>query len=384
MRFSFLVASILALAAAGCSREGFSHSAGKDVLSADTLTTEASLLVLEEPAALPGVTLVTVRNPWKTEGKPLAKLALMARGSEVDTTLLPGDLTGFLTVPLERTAVFAGVHAAAYTELDALGSLCAVADADYLPEADTVAALVRRGAIINVGAAASPSLEKLISSRAQAVLLSPMQDQALPAVPPGAVIIPMADYLETTPLARAEWLRLIGRLTGREAVADSIYHAVRQEYTDIASRAAATTSPRPKVLTETEFSGVWYVPAGGSYMSRLISDAGGESPWAEIPGTGSVAMDMERVLASAADADVWLIRTYGYEPTLKTLRAANSRNSAFRAFRTGQVWVCNSALRPIFNDLAFHPERILNDMAAIFHPELSMDGELRYYRRAEK
>lgn len=353
-------------------------------MEADTLTQEASLLVLEEPAELPGVTLATILNPWQPEGKPLARLALVERGAAIDTALLPDDLSGTLAVPVERAAVFAGVHTAAFTELDALEGLCAVADAEYLPEADTVAALVRGGAVMNVGAAASPSLEKLLSSRAQAVLLSPMQDQALPVVPAGAVIVPMADYLETTPLARAEWLRLIGRLTGRAEMADSIYRAVCEDYAAIASKAAGADSPRPKVLTETEFSGVWYVPAGGSYMSRLISDAGGVSPWEDVPGTGSVAMDMERVLAAASDADVWLIRTYGYEPTLSTLRAANSRNSAFRAFRTGEVWVCNSAERPVFNDLAFHPERVLRDMAFIFHPELRLDGRMLYYKLAEK
>lgn len=357
-----------------------SHPSSESAISAggDTLTVHSSLLTMTDyPQG--GTTLVEIRNPWDSTGV-LSRMALVPRDSAVPEWL-PADYAVVRT-PVRRMAVFSGVHTSALVELGGTDALAAVADGGFFAPDDMVSALLREGRVADVGAAASPSVEKLTASRVEAVLLSPMQGQKLPQLPRGICAVEMADYLETTPIGRAEWILLIGKLLGKYDEAAQIFKGVVDEYNALQFK-AALCSTLPLVITETEYAGTWYVPAGESYMSRMISDAGARTPWTGTPGTGSLSLDMARVLADGIDADFWLIRTYGSEPTLAGLKAANPLNAKFKAFREGGVYGCDSSVRPIFNDVAFHPERVLADMVAIFHPSLMPGYEPRYYRKAE-
>lgn len=376
MNVRHLIAGVLAaIILPSCSH----HSTEKAVDAAgDTLTVHSSLLTLTDYSR-GGTTLVEIRNPWDSTGV-LSRMALVPRDSAVPEWV-PADYSVVRT-PVRRMAVFSGVHTSALAELDALDALAAVADGGFFAPGDTVSAMLRDGRVTDVGASTSPSTEKLIASRTEAVLLSPMQGQSLPTLPPGAVAVEMADYLETTPIGRAEWILLIGKLLDKYDDAARIFGEVVDEYKTLREKAAQTDT-RPLVLTETEYSGTWYVPAGESYMCRMIADAGARTPWSDTAGTGSLSLDMARVLADGIDADYWLIRTYGSEPSLAGLKAANPLNTKFKAYREGGVYGCDSAVRPIFNDAAFHPEHVLADMVAIFHPTVLPGYEPRYYRKAE-
>ena len=200
-------------------------------------------------------------------------------------------------------------------------------------------------------------------------------------LPENMVAVECADYLEPTPIGRAEWILLLGELTGRRDEARQILTDVIDNYTDLVFKATTAKSPRPKVLTETEQSGVWYVPAGQSYQARMLTDAGAFYPWGAEEGTGSLPLSLEKVAERAIDADVWLVRGYGYTPSAKTLVAQNPRYAAFKPVKDGNVYGCDTAERPIFNDIAFHPDRILADYVAIFHPDAMPDYELKYFSK---
>ncbi|MDE6277633.1 MAG: ABC transporter substrate-binding protein [Muribaculaceae bacterium] len=374
-----LIAAIALIACSGPKQDKFNAGDDFDTV-ADTLTLHASLLTLSR-LPIAGAAAADIRSPWDSSAF-LARLLLVPRDST-----LPEDLAVGRTVvrtPLTCAAVFSGVHTSALAELGALDALVAVADGSYIPAGDTVRTLIARGDVADLGPAQSPSLERLIAAAPDAVLLSPMQGERMPAVPKGAVIIPMADYLENSPIGRAEWILLLGMLFGHDSEAMAIFDRVVNDYCDLQLSAELAPGPKPLVLTDTEYSGAWYVPAGQSYMARMIADAGARTPWSDTPGTGSLTLDMERVLAGAANADFWLIRSYGSMPSLASVRAINPLNANFKAFREGAVYGCDTEKSPIFNDTAFHPERVLADLIAIFHPEAMAAGyQLRYYRKAQ-
>lgn len=372
-RIKFIIFTALIAILPSCRPGGGGEFATDGVEAADTLTLHSRLLTIAELPESPA-TLVDIRSPWDSAAY-LARYVLVPRDSVLPENL-PDNRT-LLRTPLESASVFSAVHTSAMAELGALGALSAVADGRFFLPGDTVRTLLEAGKISDVGAAASPSLEKLIASRAQAVLLSPMQGIQLPALPPKAVAIPMADYLETSPIGRAEWILLIGKLFGKDKEAAGILDKVVNDYCDLQFK-AALTSERPLVITETEYGGAWYVPAGDSYMSHIIRDAGARTPWSDTPGTGSLTLNMERVLAEGSEADYWLIRSYG-PTTLSSLKAANPLNAKFKAWREGGVYFCDTSEKPIFNDVAFHPERVLADMIAIFHPSALPDHQSRYY-----
>ena len=68
-----------------------------------------------------------------------------------------------------------------------------------------------------------PDIERIIDLRADAILLSPFENSGgygrLEQI--GVPIIECADYMETSALGRAEWMKFYGLLYGKEHEADS-------------------------------------------------------------------------------------------------------------------------------------------------------------------
>ena len=365
----FLIFGILLLSLLNCS--GGAQKTVED-MGGDTLTSSATLLKMVDCG---DYIYVEITDPWR--GEPMARMALIDR--EADEAMVPDGCIP-VRVPVERSAVFSSVHTSPLFELGCGDAITAVADGQYFPKTDIVSELLSSGQIADIGSSMSPDVERLLGLETETVLLSPMQDSDHSALTrAGISVVPMADYLETTPLARAEWVKLLGALYGALPKADSLYAAVEEEYNMLAE-AAKKTDERPKVLTENISSGVWYVPAGDSYMARMIADAGGYYPWADIRGTGSIPLDAEGVLDRGADADVWLIRTFGPVPGYQDISRDNPAAEHIKAFREHKVYGCNTAENNIFRDIAFHPERVLRDFVGILHPNEQSADSLLYYR----
>lgn len=343
---------------------------------ADTLTHHARYLTISDCGN--GTVLVDIVNPWESDAY-LGRYALVHRDSVLPSNL--GDGVRIIRTPVDKAAVYSSVHTGGIKELGAINHVCAVADPEYFSSTDTVKTLLDKKQIISVGSSTNPSNELLASSRAAVALRSPMQGTTAPTLPRGIVPIECADYMETSPIARAEWILLLGELFGRRNEARDIFTKVIDDYSGLVFKAGSSSLASPKVLTETEQSGIWYVPAGESYMARMINDAGGAYPWKDTPGTGSLPLSLEKVAERALDADVWLVKGFGYTPTAETLVRENKRYAAFKAVREGNVYGSDTSRNTLYNDIAFHPEKILADYVAIFHPDVMVDYSLRYFSK---
>lgn len=321
-----------------------------------------------------GYTELTVFDPWHP-GAILARYALADSGAAAS---VPDSLTR-ISVPVRRAVVFSPIYASALDELGQLSSIVGVADVAFFPEGDPVKAMAAAGRVADVGASMSPSTEKIIDLHPDVLLMSPLENKGVPAVErSGVPVLYMTDYMERHPLARAEWIRVIGALAGRREKADSIYQAVKDEYTRL-SREALAAQTRPTVITERPYQGVWYMAGGNTYRAHLIADAGGVYPWAGEPSTlsGSLQLSEEAVIARGGGADCWLLNELSpLSPDALTEALPHAR--AFKAFPSG-VYYCNTLATPLFRDIAFHPERVLADMTYIFHPELRAGRSLSYY-----
>lgn len=322
----------------------------------DTVTSRASLLTVVER---PGWVEAVVADPWNP-GRRLAAYALVPRDSAAD---IPAGYER-VNVPLRRSIVYSGVHTSAIARLGAAGSIAGVADGAYLPAGDPLRRLVDSGRVRDIGSSMSPSVEAAVDLSPDAVLLSPFENQAVGGIEKaGAPLVFMADYMENSPTGRAEWLVFLGYLYGHPEAARSAYDGVCARYDSIAALAAARDR-RPRVFTERPSSGVWYVPGGASYMARLLADAGADYLWSDNGSTGSIPLDEAAVIDRAADADFWLLKEYG-PMTVERLRAEVPRAGVFGAFPRG-VRVCDTRRTTFVNDLAFRPDLLLADLAALF------------------
>ena len=189
----------------------------------------------------------------------------------------------------------------------------------------------------------------------------------------------MADYMENTPLGRAEWIRFIGLLFDKEMQADSIFSEVEKKYLSLKDL-AGSVSVRPTVISETMTSGVWYLPGGASYKAAMYADAAADYPWADDKSSGSLALDFPQVLDKAENADIWLVTSYGKELTARDFLDIYVHNDRFAAYKNKGVYFVNSAEAEMFEETPFHPDLLLKEYIKLFHPELLPDYELRYYK----
>ncbi len=117
-------------------------------------------------------------------------------------------------------------------------------------------------------------------------------------------------------------------------------------------------------------------------MGRLYADAGGDYVFAYVDGSGSVPLSFETVYDKAGEADIWLIKYNATtDRTYRDLQRDYAPYAGFKAFRERQVYGCNTAERPFYEETPFHPERLLEDLVKIFHSDAAERDSLRYFRK---
>lgn len=333
----------------------------------DVPLSEATLLTLKEGD---GFTYAQVRNPWDT-ARTLHSYLLVERGMPVPEGY--GNAT-VIRVPMSRVVASSVIHTSLMDDFGVGDSIIGVCDAEWFNK-PPMAGLIRSGKVADCGNSLAPNVEKMLSLRAGAIFVAPFQNsggygklgQA------GIPVIECADYMEVSPLARAEWMRFYGRLFGKGAEADSLYAVTAKEYNDLAKigRGLAT---RPKVLTDKVYGQAWNVPGGKSTFGMLLEDAGGENLFKKYDSSGSVPLAPEKVAVEAANADVWLIRynKKGGDMTMRELADENPLYKRLAPFGNGAVYGVNTDVSPYYSDMPFHPQWVLANVLEILHPELSI------------
>lgn len=363
--FTPLSSLLLLLLFASCGH----RPAGGIPEAADSLTFRYATLL--HVYTIPQGSLVVIDNPWKP-GAELHRYVLVdqSRG-DIDPADLP-EAT-LVRTPLRRACVFSSVHLSLLQDFGALGSVAGVADLDYVMN-PAVHDSVAGGAMTDMGSSMNPNAELIAAGGTDAVLLSPFENAGYGSLETiGIPLIECADYMEVSPLARAEWMRFYGLLFGCEARADSIFSMVEQSYNNLQAQAAAAAT-RPTVMVDLMSGPSWYVPGGNSTMGRIYQDAATTYLFADRAEAGSVALSIEEVLTRAAEADIWFLK-YGAasDYTYQSLAADRSDYTRFAPYTARRIYGCNTLSVPFYDIEPFHPDLLLADIIHITHPELLPD-----------
>ena len=322
-------------------------------------------------------TVVTIRNPWDTL-KVLHTYLLADREKPLPEHLPEGTV---VRTPLQKSVIYSSVHCSLWSELDELKGIGGVCGLEYI-KLPQIQEGCRNGSIVNVGNSMNPDIERIIDLRPDAILLSPFENSGgygrvgklnIP-------IIECADYMETSALGRAEWMRLYGLLLGKEAQADSLFAGIEKEYLTLTQQVKSQNLKRPTVISEMKNSSAWYIPGGNSTMGRLYQDAGADYVFAYLSNSGSVPLAFETVFDRGGNADIWLIKyNQPQDKTYSELERDYAPYARFKAFQDRKVYGCNTNHVPFYEESPFHPELLLKDLIKIFHPELLPDYDLKYF-----
>ena len=322
-------------------------------------------------------TVVTIRNPWDTL-KVLHTYLLADREKPLPEHLPEGTI---VRTPLQKSVIYSSVHCSLWSELDELKGIGGVCGLEYI-KLPQIQEGCRNGGIVNVGNSMNPDIERIIDLRPDAILLSPFENSGgygrvgklnIP-------IIECADYMETSALGRAEWMRLYGLLLGKEAQADSLFAGIEKEYLTLTQQVKSQNLKWPTVISEMKNSSAWYIPGGNSTMGRLYQDAGADYVFAYLSNSGSVPLAFETVFDRGGNADIWLIKyNQPQDKTYSELERDYAPYARFKAFQDRKVYGCNTNHVPFYEESPFHPELLLKDLIKIFHPELLPDYDFKYF-----
>lgn len=337
-----------------------------------------------------GYVQATLANPWK-EDAVLHSYVLVPKGRVGDSLLqhdaqLQAMEATVVRTPIAHAVVFTTSHCSLLYDLHAQQALSGVCDLAYtnLPDVQRRAKLRPKdtAAVVDCGSSMQPDVERIMQLHPEVLLVSPFEQSggfgklATLNIP----IIETADYMETSALGRAEWMKFYGLLFGRALQANALFAQVDSNYHALMAKAQQTRE-KVSAFTERKMGSVWYVPGGRSTIAQLLRDARVTYPFADDTHSGSLALSFETVLNEAGNSDIWLIKYNHHPNTRQALLAEEAGYAQFKAFQRGKVFGCDCAAVPYYEEVDFHPDRLLNDILQIAHPTLNGLAPLRYYHR---
>lgn len=326
-------------------------------------------------AMVGGFRTVTVLNPFDTT-QPAARLVLLPRGSNQAKS--PEGFTQ-VTVPLQRVAVTSSTALTFAEKCGHLDAVVSVSDAAFVFN-PVIRNRLAKGEVTEIAQGTEIWYEKLSASNPEAIFVTVFDGQSFERINDlGIAIIPFADYLETTPLGRAEWIKFMGYFFGEEASADRQFDTIATRYQRIV-QLAGRAAEKPEIFDGLPIEGSWYISGGQSYMAAMYRDASASYLWNEVAGSGSQVMAFEKVFAMAAHTPFWRM-VVNIPDTFTTARLLNldERYRLFDAVRTGGVIWSNAASTPLFELGVAEPDVVLADLVSILHPGLLPHHQPRYY-----
>ena len=294
--------------------------------------------------------------------------------------------TDTVRTPVTSSVVFTGPHCQLMYELGCKNAISGVCDKNYINIPDI------RKRVVDCGSSMQPDIERIISLKPEALLVSPFENSGgygkldklhIP-------IIEAADYMETSPLGRAEWMKFYGMLFDKNA--DSLFTHIEQDYQHL--KVVAKKLPQGlSVLTERKTGSVWYVPGGQSTIGILLKDANARYVFEDDLHSGSLAMSPEQILSKGKDIDVWAFKYFGGTPlTRAQLLQEYDGYKALHCFANPQIYEVDTSTEPYFELTSFHPEILLREFILLSHPadhakfskyakDIRKLGALRFYHR---
>ena len=327
-------------------------------------------------------TLLKVFNPWQGAENTETTLFIVRNGEKI-----PAGFTGqVVKAGARRIVCLSSTYVAM---LDALGQADRVVGVSGRNYISNKYVTTHPEAVADIGFDGNIDYELLLAQRPDLVLLfgvsgaSGMESKLLEMGIPFCYI---GEYLEESPLGKAEWLVAIAEITDSREKGEAVFEPVPERYDALRAKVAAATSKHPKVMINTPYAGSWFMASTESYVARLIADAGGDYIYEKNTSNRSLPIDLEEAYLLASSADVWL--NVGPCNTLAELTAQNPKFAGIPAVRNRMVFNNNRRQTPaggsdFWESGVIHPDLVLRDLSLILGGKPAEEGELHYYKRLE-
>ena len=323
--------------------------------------------------------VITISNPWQGDEGTELKLLINRDGSDV-----PADFYGqILNGDAKRIVTMSSTHVAMLDAIGAVDRIVGVSGIKFITNRYIQAG---RDTIGDVGYDNNINYEKLVALEPDIVVLygvngaSPLEGKLKELKIP---YIYIGDYLEESPLGKAEWMVVLSELVGKREDGEKIYTEIPLRYNALKQKVAENVLDAPTVMLNIPYGDTWFMPSVTNYAAQLVADAGGHYIYEKNTGNTSRPIDLEEAYDMTSRADMWL--NVGQVHSLDELKAACPRFVDTRCFHNGDVYNNNLRVTPgggndYYEWGVVRPDLLLRDHVKMFHPEL-VEEDFVFYKR---
>lgn len=321
-------------------------------------------------------TKLTVKAPYQNSTETFE---FMLTSNKSNTNL------NTIQIPVNSIVVTSTTHIPMLELLQVENKLVGFPNTDYISSPKT-RSLIAKGSVKELGHEESINTELLLDLKPDLVVgfsLNSNNKMFSVIEKLGIPVLLNGDWLEETPLGRAEWIKFFGVLFDKEKMADSIFNDIEKNYLE-AKNIASKATEKPTVISGGLFKDVWNLPAGDSFEATFLKDANTNYLWKDSKGKGSLSLNIENVFEKGKDAELWI--SPSYYKTMEQLNDANDMYPKFSAFQTKNIFSYVNKQGELGGIIYFEmaparPDLVLKDLIKIAHPELLNDYELTFYER---
>lgn len=299
---------------------------------------------------------------------------------------IPDSLTekNIVFVPIKRMVVTSTTHIPMLEILGVESTLVGFPNTKYISSEKT-RILIESGKVQELGQEQNINTELLIDLEPELVVgfgvnnTSPVFKNIEKM---GIPVIMNSDWLEQTPLGKAEWLKFFGALYQKDSVANVKFNEIANNYNTIKNK-LENVSKKPTVLSGSLYQDVWYLPAGESFVAKFLEDAYTVYLWKDTKGTGSLSLSLESVLDKGQYAEFWIAP--GFYSSKKSMLEDSPHYKEFDAYKTGNLYTYaltkGKTGGVIYFELATaRPDLVLQDLVSIFHPTVFPNVERSFFK----
>lgn len=327
--------------------------------------------------------ILEIKNPWPKAEKNF-KYVLISAESAAKTTFADDAYDGIIITPIEKIVVTSTTHIPALELLNVEKTLVGFPGTDYVSSKKTRARidskLVRElgkneGLNTEVLLSIHPNLVVAFGVDGKSKSLQTIKNANIPVVYNG-------DWVENSPLAKAEWIKFFGALYNKEQEAETLFKQIETDY-NAAKKLALNTKNKPTVLCGAMHKDIWYLPNGESTEAQLLKDANTNYLWSETTGKGSLSLNFEVVFNKARTASLWF--SPSYYTSLEALEKGSKHYTAFDAFKNKKVYSFSNTTGKTGGVTYYElgtarPDLVLKDIIKICHPELLKNYEPYFFK----
>lgn len=320
------------------------------------------------------MTLLDINDP---ENKEAEQFHFALVGKDFNGSLPEGYTR--LNIPIETAICMTSLQLSNFLKLGIPEKVVGITSTRHLHN-EQMNQQLKTGKTHKIGIEGNFDNEVIMAINPHIIFISPFKRGGYDAIRDVDIpMLPHLGYKELTPLGQAEWIKVVGLLTGNPAEANSIFQSIEQRYNELKSM-VDTVSARPTVFSGEMRGGNWYAVGGNSFLAQLFRDAGGDYFLKDNKESGGVTLDYETVYTNAAHADYWrIVNSYDGDYSYDVLKEQDKRYMDFDAWRKHGVIYCNMKEVPFYEKMPVEPEVVLSDFIHVFHPDILPDHEPRYY-----